>query len=118
MTTERPVVKLSLCTFAPDCLGNQIKQTGLSSSESHTDTHVASGDQMLYLKNVVESTTTKTVYLYAGSMLVATLSGGTYSYFHEDHLGDTHLVAQKPNSSVVVVFAPNHAPFGVPHDAA
>jgi len=59
------------------------------------------------------SQTTKTVYLYAGSMLIATVSGSTTSYFHEDHLGDTRLVTQKQGNSATVVFATNYEPFGI-----
>ncbi len=52
---------------------------------------------MLSLKNVIGTgTPTKTVYLYPGALLIATVSGSTTSYFHDDHLDDTRLVKQNP----------------------
>src|SRR5205814_341033 len=76
----KAIIGSSTYTFAYDGLGDRIKETGPSGSQTYTNTCVASGDTMLYLKNVVGSTTTKTVYLYAGSLLVATVSGSTKSY--------------------------------------
>ncbi len=104
-------------TFAYDGLGDRIQETA-TGSNAYTNTYVASGDAMLYLKNLVGSATTKTVYLYAGSLLIGTVSGTTYSYFHQDALGDTRLVTQKPHSSVVVVFSTMYQPFGVPYGAS
>jgi YD repeat-containing protein len=48
-------------TFAYDGLGDRIRETGPSGSNTDTNTYVASGDAMLYMKNVVGSTTSKTV---------------------------------------------------------
>jgi len=109
-----PVVLSGTYTFSYDGLENRITETGPSGSKTYTNTYVASGDAMLYLKNVV-GTTTKTVYLYAGSLLVATVSGSTKSYFHEDHLGDTRLVTQAGRNGVSVVFSTNYEPFGKPY---
>ena len=105
-------------TFAYDGLGDRIQETGPSGGQkTYTNTYVASGDAMLYLKDVVGSTTTKTVYPYAGSLLVATVSGGTYSYFHADALGDTRLVTQAGHGGkVTTVFSTNYEPFGMPHE--
>ncbi len=117
-------------SFAYDGLGDRIRETGpsgaqtytdtvvASGAQTYTDTVVASGDAMLYLKANVSGTLTKTAYLYAGSLLVATVSGTTTSYVHEDVLGDTRLVTQKPHSSVVVVFSTNYLPFGVQYAAS
>ncbi len=114
----KAVVGSSTYTFAYDGLGDRVKETGPSGSQTYTNTYVASGDAMLYLKNVVGSTTTKTVYLYAGSLLIASVSGSTTSYFHEDHLGDTRLVTQKSGNQVNVVFSTNYEPFGVQYSAS
>jgi RHS repeat-associated protein len=106
--TASPCTSSNTYTFAYDGLGDRVQETGPSGSQTYTNTYVASGNAMLYLKNVVGSTTTKTVYLYAGSLLVATVSGATKSYFHEDHLGNTRLVTQGGS----VVFSTNYEPFG------
>src|SRR3989454_11444760 len=69
----KAVIGSSTYTFAYDGLGDRVKETGPSGSQARTNTYVASGDAMLYLKNVVGTgTPTKTVYLYAGSLLIAT----------------------------------------------
>ncbi len=100
-------------------LGDRVQGTGPQGSKTYTNTVVASGDQMLYLKNVVGSTTSKTVYLYAGSLLIATVGGSTYSYFHEDALGDTRLVTQTSHGGkVTTVFSTNYEPFGVLYGAS
>jgi RHS repeat-associated protein len=112
--TASPCTSGNRYTFAYDGLGDRVQETGPSGSQTYTNTYVASGDQMLYLKNVVGSTTTKTVYLYAGSLLIATVSGTTKSYFHQDHLGNTRLVTQ----AGVVVYSTNYEPFGVPYAAS
>jgi RHS repeat-associated protein len=112
--TASPCTTGNMYTFAYDGLGDRVQETGPSGSQTYTNTFVASGDAMLYLKNVVGSTMTKTVYLYAGSLLVATVSGSTRSYFHEDHLGNTRLVTQSGS----VVFSTNYEPFGVPYGAS
>ncbi len=111
--TASPCTSGNTYTFAYDGLGDRIKETGPSGSKTYTNTYVASGDAMLYLKNVVGTTTTKTVYLYAGSLLIATVSGTTKSYFHEDHLGSTRLVTQPDKNGAKVVFSTNYQPFGV-----
>ncbi len=111
--TDTPCTASNMYTFAYDGLGERIRETGPSGSQTYTNTYVASGDQMLYMKSVAGSTTTKTVYLYAGKSLVATISGTTKSYFHQDHLGNTRLVTQKSGSSVRVVFTTDYDPFGV-----
>ncbi len=109
----------STYTFAYDGLGDRIRETGPSGSKTFNNTVVASGGEMLYLKNVVGTTTTKTAYLYAGSLLVATVSGTTTSYVHEDHLGDTRLVTQAGHGgSVNVVFSTNYLPFGIQYAAS
>ncbi len=105
-------------TFSYDGLGDRIRETGPSGAQTYTDTVVASGDAMLYLRANVSGTLTKTAYLYAGSLLVATVSGMMTSYVHEDALGDTRLVTQKPHSSVVVVFSTNYLPFGIQYAAS
>ncbi len=105
-------------TFAYDGLGDRIRETGPQGSQTYTNTYVASGDQTLYVKNVVGSTTTKTVYLYAGSLLIASVSGTTTSYFHEDHLGSTRLVTQAGKKGATVVFSTNYEPFGVQYAAS
>jgi RHS repeat-associated protein len=112
--TSSPCVSANTYAFAYDGVGNRVREIGPSGGQTYTNTYVASGDQMLYLKNVVAATTTKTVYLYAGSLLVATVSGATKSYFHEDHLGNTRLVTQGGS----VVFSSNYEPFGVPYAAS
>jgi RHS repeat-associated protein len=47
-------------------------------------------------------------------LLIATVSGTTKSYFHQDHLGGTRLVTQSGS----VVFSTNYEPFGVPYGAS
>ena len=116
--TVSPCTSSNTYTFAYDGLGDRIRESGPSGSKTYTNTVVASGDAMLYLKNVVGTSTSKTVYLYAGSLLIASVSGSTTSYFHEDALGDTRLVTQKSGSSVVVVFSTNYEPFGVTYGAS
>lgn len=105
--------------FEYDGLGNRVRESGPSGSQTYTNTFVGSGDQMLYFKSVVGATTTKTVYLYAGALLIATASGSTYSYFHEDHLGSVRMVT-KPGSGgkVTVVFSTNYQPFGAQYGAS
>ena len=114
-----PCASSNAYTFAYDGLGNRIRESGPSGSSTYTNTYVASGDQMLYLKGVVGATTTKTIYLYAGSLLVATVSGTTYSYFHEDHLGSVRLVTRAGSGGkVTVVFSTNYQPFGAQYAAS
>src|SRR5439155_11058203 len=109
-------------TFAYDGLGDRVQETGPAGTKTYTNTYVASGDAMLYLKNVVgngpTAQTGKTVYLYAGALLIASISGSRTSYFHEDHLGDTRLVTQKSGNQVNVVFSTNYEPFGVQYAAS
>ncbi len=112
-------VSTSVCQFAYDGLGDRIRETGPSGSQTYTDTVVASGDAMLYLKANVSGTLTKTAYLYAGGLLIASLSGSTFSYVREDVLGDTRLVTQAGHGgSVNVVFSTNYLPFGVQYAAS
>ncbi len=113
----KAVTPATTYAFAYDGLGDRIREIATGTG-AYTNTYVASGDQMLYLKNIVGSTTTKTVYLYAGSLLIASVTGSTRSYFHEDHLGSTRLVTQKPHGSVVVVFSTFYQPFGAPYAAS
>lgn len=104
----------SAYTFAYDGLGDRVQETGPSGSNTYTNTYVASGDQMLYLKDIVGNKATKTAYLYAGSFLIATVSGSTASYFHEDHLGSVRLVTQAGGD----VFSTDYEPFGVQYGAS
>ncbi len=62
--TGSPCESRNMYTFSYDGLGDRIQETGPSGSKTYTNTYVG-------------STTTKTVYLYAGFLPIASVSGST-----------------------------------------
>jgi len=91
-----------------DGLGRRVKSTEPSGSKTLTTYFVFSGDEVLFTKRVVGTTVTKTSYVYAAGLLVASVTGTTKAYFHQDHLGNTRLVTRGSTTD----FKTNYKPFG------
>lgn len=88
--------------FTYDYEGQRIKKTVTPSGGSATTT--------LYIGDLYEKTgSTITITLFAGGQRIATKTGTTLRYFHQDHLGSTSLVT---DSAGAVVQTTRYTPFG------
>ncbi len=116
----KAVVSGSTYTFVYDGLGDRVREAGPTSGNTlYNNTYIFSGGFNVYLKNVVGTSTTKTIYIYAGSEVIASQTGAVLSYFHGDALGNTRLVTQSNgHGGATTVFSTNYEPFGAQYSTS
>jgi RHS repeat-associated protein len=92
----------TMTQFAYDYDGQRVKKTVTPISGPAVTT--------IYIGDIYEKTGTQvTTHIFAGGQRIASKTGATVLYFHQDHLGSTSLIT---NSAGAVVQTTKYLPFG------